>query len=307
MSSHQWFYIKTGMVSDETIGPLSEADFVQLVREGNVKRDAAVASPTRTNNQWISLSDVPGLVTIWDEGQAARDAQRQAEKQQRAVEKAQRQADQQQQRETRNTATRQQREQLAEISDCTDHGLVEKLAAEVSTLLTSGESIEYIAVQKKPVNVKPDAIVATNRRLIFFRPKLLGRFDFWDFLWRDLGDAHLVQGMLGSTFSARHTGGRVLSMDYLPKDAAQRLYRIAQEREEAAIEERRRREMEERRAGAAQVQVNAPAAPTAAARPQPSSGTSLSERLATLKSLFDQDLITREEFDKKKAEIIADV
>ncbi|MCJ7445305.1 MAG: PH domain-containing protein, partial [Methanotrichaceae archaeon] len=79
---------------------------------------------------------------------------------------------------------------------------------------------------------KPDAVVLTNKRFIIYHPGLLGiKFD--DFLWRDLIDIKLTEGLLGAklTFEAK---GRKRSIDKLPKTEARKAYAISQEKEQEA-------------------------------------------------------------------------
>ena len=45
-------------------------------------------------------------------------------------------------------------------------------------------------------------MVATTNRVIIYQPALLGRVDFTDFLWQDVANARIQQGMLSTEFSA---------------------------------------------------------------------------------------------------------
>lgn len=184
---------------------------------------------------------------------------------------------------------------------------VKKVHARVSEILTKGEEIQYIAIQKKPaVNITPDSVVLTNKRFIIYRPKLLGRVDFEDYIWRDLRDARMKEGLLGATLTMQTVGGKKLSMDYLPKAQARRLYSLAQEMEEEVREERRRREMEEKRAAAGGVYLQgAPVAQQPA--PQTAAPAQLTpmEKLQQLKQMLDAGLITQEQYETKSQEILA--
>lgn len=176
--------------------------------------------------------------------------------------------------------------------------------------MTASEQITYIAVQQKPlVNITPDAVIATSRRLIFYRAKLLGRFEFQDFHWFDVGNAHLQQNLFGAVFTCRHTSGTILSMDYLPKEAAQALYRIAQETEERARVARHNLHLDTLRAGAANVNIGQPqAAPvTAQVVSSANSGDDIVKRLETLKSMLDKGLISTDDFERRKQEILSQV
>ena len=190
------------------------------------------------------------------------------------------------------------------ISDEQDEASAHKILTKVQDLLAAGETIEYIAVQKNlVVNLSPDAIVLTNRRFILVKPSLLG-MTFHDVPWRDVHDVHMSEQMLGATLVCRTVSGAFLSLDKIPKKQARRVYTYAQKIEEDAYERRRQLELEKSRAAAGGVVVNAPAAapPAIPAAPTPEDPMAA---LSKLKQLHAADLITAEEFEKKKAEILA--
>jgi hypothetical protein len=184
---------------------------------------------------------------------------------------------------------------------------VEKIYGKVKDLLTSGEEIQYIAVQKKPaVNISPDSVILTSKRIIFCRPKNLGlSMSFQDYLWKDVVDCHMKEGILGAEFSVKTVKGAINTIDYLPKAQARKLYQFAQEQEEAQQEYRRNRELEERRAAAGGVVLttNIPQSTQAA-----ENTVKQEDPLAALKQLktfLENELISQEEFDSKKAEILS--
>ena len=54
------------------------------------------------------------------------------------------------------------------LSDEQDPKAVEKVISKLNDLLTTGEEIIYLAVQKKPaVNLLPDSIAITNKRIFW--------------------------------------------------------------------------------------------------------------------------------------------
>ena len=186
------------------------------------------------------------------------------------------------------------------VQDEQDLGVVQKVHERILELLTHGEELRYIAVQKKPViNVFPMCIVLTTRRFIIYKPELMGQAQFEDYIWRDLKDVDLKEDVIGSTVTLKTVDGKDLSVGFLPKTQARRIYAIAQEMEEAMLEERRRREMEEKRAAAGGIYL--PGSDTgagAASREDPV------EVLKRLKRLLDAGLITQQEYDAKKEEIL---
>ncbi|WP_103068142.1 PH domain-containing protein [Aquimarina sediminis] len=182
---------------------------------------------------------------------------------------------------------------------------VEKVLGKVKELLTSDEVIEYIAVQKKPlITLSPSSIALTNKRIIFCRPKNFGvSMNFQDYLWKDIADCHMKEGIMGATFTIRLTNRGANRIDYIPKAQARKLYRYGQEREEEMSEYRRQRELENARAAAGGgIIVNTTSDQI---RNSNNDNTEDSiESLKILKDLLESKLINQEEFNSKKAEIL---
>ena len=187
------------------------------------------------------------------------------------------------------------------VSDGQPVKVVTKLLGRVDEICTDEEVPEYAAVQHLPGVLSPDAIVLTNRRVIIFRAKSLGRMNLVDVPWLKVSNIHIKEGIVGASIIVAAMDGRSETIDHLPKKQARCIYRVGQQREEEAIERRRSRKMEEERNAAGGVVVNAaigqPAAPT------PTSD--LTSRLKQLKEMLDADLISQEEFDAKKAEMLS--
>ena len=54
------------------------------------------------------------------------------------------------------------------LNESQDPKTVEKVLGRISELLTKDETVEYVAVQKKPaVNLSPDSIAVVPNRLVF--------------------------------------------------------------------------------------------------------------------------------------------
>jgi hypothetical protein len=205
-------------------------------------------------------------------------------------------------------------------------------------LLSSGEEIIYIAVQKKPlVNLFPDCIAITNKRILFFTPANLGlSIKFVDFVWKDIVDVYTKEEIIGAIFSVKTTNGAEMAVDYLPKVQGRKLYQYAQERKEVEREARRQRDLEQKRAESGSVQFENPAAhastaqqvyaaqapaaaplppaPVAPPAPEPivqaappaPKPDELTEKLKRLKTLFDNGLISQEEYNAKKLDLLSD-
>jgi Bacterial PH domain len=112
-----------------------------------------------------------------------------------------------------------------------DPKAIEKITNKLSDLLMKGEEIGYIAVQKKPaITVFPDSIVLTNKRIIICKPKNLGlSMDFTDFTWDEIVGTFVKENILGSEFSFSTKTDIQVSIDYIPKIQARKIFTYAKE------------------------------------------------------------------------------
>jgi len=112
-----------------------------------------------------------------------------------------------------------------------DPKAIEKITAKLNDLLMKGEEVGYIGVQKKPaITVFPDSIVLTNKRIIICKPKNLGlSMDFTDYNWDDIEAAFVKENILGSEFSFSTKTELTISIDYIPKAQARKIYTFAKE------------------------------------------------------------------------------
>ncbi|MCI9845129.1 PH domain-containing protein [Flavobacterium pectinovorum] len=112
-----------------------------------------------------------------------------------------------------------------------DPKAIEKITSKLNDLLMRGEEVGYIAVQKKPaITVFPDSIVLTNKRIIICKPKNLGlSMDFTDYTWDDVAGAFVKENILGSEFSFNTNTDLSISIDYIPKIQARKIYTYAKE------------------------------------------------------------------------------
>ncbi|PIF32472.1 PH (Pleckstrin Homology) domain-containing protein [Flavobacterium sp. 9] len=112
-----------------------------------------------------------------------------------------------------------------------DPKAIEKITSKLNDLLMKGEEVGYIAVQKKPaITVFPDSIVLTNKRIIICVPKNLGlSMNFTDYTWDDIAGAFVKENILGSEFSFNTNTDLSISIDYIPKIQARKIYTYAKE------------------------------------------------------------------------------
>jgi hypothetical protein len=117
------------------------------------------------------------------------------------------------------------------LNEDQDPKAIEKITAKLDNLLMSNEEVGYIAVQKKPaVNIFPDSIVVTNKRIILCKPKNLGlSMEFVDYDWDDIAASFVKEGILGADFTFSTHSDLTYTVDYLPKNQARKLYTYAKE------------------------------------------------------------------------------
>lgn len=192
------------------------------------------------------------------------------------------------------------------INDNQDEKDIEKILDKLNGILMSGEDLIYIAVQKKPaINISPDYVAITDKRIIFCRPKNLGlSMEFQDFIWRDLKDCNLKENMLGATITVKTIHNLTSEIDYLPKAQARKIYSYCQEQEEIQNEIRRQREIEVIKASAGNINLGANQQQQQQTDEKPVQEDPV-ETLSKLKKLMDNFLITRDEYEAKKQEVLS--
>jgi len=204
------------------------------------------------------------------------------------------------------------------LADEQDPKAVEKVAGKLNDLLTTGEEILYLAVQKKPaVNILPDCIAISNKRIFYCSPSNLGlTMNFKDISWKNIKEVSFKEGLLGSKFICVPQSGENIVTDFIPKVQVRKLHQAANQQLEEYKELLRQQKLEENRATAStfNVPVNTPQVidlPIEEAVIIPeiapvevSVEDEIEQKLIKLKTLYDKQLITREEYEHKKAAIL---
>ena len=214
------------------------------------------------------------------------------------------------------------------LNEDQDPKAIEKITSKLQNLLMKNEEVGYIGVQKKPaITVFPDSIVLTNKRIILCKPKNLGlSMDFVDYDWEDVSGAFVKENLLGSEFSFSTKTELTISIDYIPKTQARKLYTFAKEQMDglknksttmetiapSAIDEVEEMETEEVTHFAEIVSVAPPiyqSADTENSSQEKSlkdlTSDELFEKLQNFKKLLDNGLILQGEYDALKRDIMS--
>lgn len=117
------------------------------------------------------------------------------------------------------------------LNEDQDPKAIEKISGKLQNLIMHNEEVVYIGVQKKPaINVFPDSIVMTNKRIIICKPKNLGlSMSFQDYDWEEIYAPFVKENILGAEFSFMTKKEEGIKMDYLPKNQARKLFTFAKE------------------------------------------------------------------------------
>jgi len=204
------------------------------------------------------------------------------------------------------------------LSDEQDPKAVEKVIGKLNDLLTTGEEILYLAVQKKPaVNLLPDSIAISNKRIFYCEPGNLGlTMNFKDISWKSIKEVSFKEEFFGSKFICVPQHGENIVTEFIPKVQARKLHQAANEQLEAYKELLHQQKLEENRAMASPSvptpQPFANVAPIEIIEPEPIQIAEVVEepedettlKLRKLKTLYDKHLITQEEYEAKKANIL---
>eukprot|EP00388_Colpodella_angusta_P036466 GDKK01038950.1.p1 GENE.GDKK01038950.1~~GDKK01038950.1.p1 ORF type:complete len:214 (-),score=17.07 GDKK01038950.1:531-1172(-) len=203
------------------------------------------------------------------------------------------------------------------LSDEQDPKAVEKVIGKLNDLLTNGEELLYLAVQKKPaVNLLPDSIAISNKRIFYCEPGNLGlTMNFKDISWKNIKEVSFKEEFFGSKFVCVPQHGENIVTEFIPKVQARKLHQAANEQLEAYKELIRQQKLEENRASASA--INVPPVQASFQTPieieeavviqQPKLEEAEDEttlKLRKLKTLYDKQLITQEEYESKKAAIL---
>lgn len=218
--------------------------------------------------------------------------------------------------------------------DGQDAKLVEKIHRKILDMLIPGESINYIAIQKKPaVTLLPDSITVSNKRIFLCEFTKLGlATNFEIFFWSDIKDMAFKEEIFGSKVTVIPYTGENLTVDYIPKIQARKLYQLIKVALDHLQQDGARpsqgQQGQENKAPLSEnpLQGARPMEPSQKAdRPAsaPAEGTlneqsavppaikraaepedEVTKTLQKLKNLYDRQLISQAEYETKKAEIL---
>lgn len=199
------------------------------------------------------------------------------------------------------------------LTDEQDPKIVEKVLGKLKDMLTSDEKVIYLAIQKKPaVTLFPDCIAVTNKQIIFYIPENLGlTTNYKTFIWSEVKEVSFKEEFFGSKFIAVPQKGENIAVDFIPKVQARKLYQFSNEQ----LQKEKEIPGFEGKTAVAQNELLAEDYSSYIENEDQNTASStvpkvietedeLTQALFKLKTLYEKQLISKEEYELKKAEIL---
>ena len=205
------------------------------------------------------------------------------------------------------------------LSDEQEPRAVEKVLNKLNDLLSSNEELIYLAVQKKPaVNLLPDCIAVSSKRIFYCEPGNFGiTMNFKDISWKSIKEVSFKEELFGSKFICVPQHGENIVTEFIPKVQARKLYQAATEQLENFRIQNEKKDIEEKKSPTldaifedaveveeAVIVPQAPEPPASIVTPAVEEEDETTLKLRKLKTLYDKQLITQEEYEAKKASIL---
>jgi hypothetical protein len=175
---------------------------------------------------------------------------------------------------------------------------IHPMAAELCAL---DEDILYMAVQRKPLLFySPECLVLTDKRLFIFFKQLF-KTSHHVFRWEEILNLQFKEGLFASHLTFKAGTGQAYGIYYLPKRQGRKAMQTATRLHEAARERFKK----------SHVPAPAPASKPGKApppRPKPEAQAAPPDpeaQLSKLKKLLEEQLITQEDYEQKKHEILS--
>lgn len=197
------------------------------------------------------------------------------------------------------------------LTDEQDPKTAEKVLAKLKDMLSSDEPVIYLAIQKRPgVTINPDSIAVSTKRIVFCIPENLGlTTNFITFYWADVKEVSFKEGFLGSKFIIVPQRGENVVTDYIPKVQARKLYQFCNEQMEkhkmippGIGSVMQNENLADDYASYIEVKDEVDGFTTAE---NSQTEDDLIQKLQKLKTLFEKQLISQAEYERKKADILS--
>ena len=200
------------------------------------------------------------------------------------------------------------------LTDHQDPRTAEKVLGKLRDMLTSGEDVIYLAIQKRPaVTLIPDCIAVTNKRIVFCIPENLGLTTAYKtFPWAEVKQVSFKEEFFGSKFITLPQRGENVAIDFIPKVQARKLYQFCNEQLEKVKTfpgfEEKISVLQNENIGddyASYIEVVENNIPVINGVKIAIPEDEITLKLQKLKTLHEKQLISQDEYENKKAEILS--
>jgi len=82
-----WLYMKSGILNEETIGPVSDSEIGKLAYDGRLTLKTRIIHPVHTKNEWTTVNQIPALVKRIEQGQIDLATEKKRKKEQQDLER----------------------------------------------------------------------------------------------------------------------------------------------------------------------------------------------------------------------------
>jgi hypothetical protein len=200
------------------------------------------------------------------------------------------------------------------LTEHQDPRTAEKVLGKLRDMLTTGEDVIYLAIQKRPaLTLIPDCIAVTNKRIVFCIPENLGLTTAYKtFPWAEVKQVSFKEEFFGSKFITIPQRGENVAIDFIPKVQARKLYQFCNEQLEKVkpfpgFEEKisvlQNENIGDDYASYIEVVENNNPVINGVKIAKPEDEITL--KLQKLKTLHENHLISQDEYENKKAEILS--
>ncbi len=181
---------------------------------------------------------------------------------------------------------------------------------EVKEILYPGESVRY-CIRRKLINeLKPKYLIVTDRRIIYLDQKILGRYEMLDVPYEKLEKVYFKIGGIGAKFVVKDESGKSIELTWMDKKEVKEAIEAIKEAlnaiavEPVSIQKKKGLIGEEWYLFKPKELIVRNLPMTQVIERKVTSKTDPLEKLKKLKELYEEGIITKEEFEEKKKKLL---
>ena len=181
---------------------------------------------------------------------------------------------------------------------------------EISENLYPGGKVLYCVKKKLRTDWKPKFLAVTERRVLYLDQKLLGRYDLEDIPYEKLEFAHFRKGKIGAEFEIKREDGSKIKLSWMDRDEAKEAMEAIKDAlnaisvEPVTIKKKKGILGEEMNITKPKELVTRTLPMTKVVERKTAVEEDPLEKLKKLKELYEEGILTKEEFEEKKRNLL---